>query len=309
MAAVSPEVEEPEEELLNLEPLLDRLEQVELRIDSIEHRPAPEPVQVISPEPPEKAAKAAAESAAWAAKLADLDRRVDENTRELTMLRQSVNDAERRISESVASMHRKVEETRKEIPALVDSSVDSRIVELGKRFAIEIEQSHQRTLETFERAIDEKISSRIGVIEKALSEQAGSIEALRVRATETDDNLQRLVSAIEKLCERAQLIAPVGAPEPPKPEPPPSRQPQFESQLHDAMRREIVKPTVITDDAEARLRDGGLSRPERPVPVPTFAGGPPKPAAAGPPKKSRFLFRTVLVPAFASLLASRVFWK
>ncbi len=290
-----------EVELLNIEPLLDRLEQVEFRIESIEQRP---PVVIPPPPPPrtespELIAKAAAESAAYTAKLSDLDRRVEQNTHELSLLREQVGEAERRINESMASVHRKIEETRQEIPVLVENNVNSRITELGNRFAVEIEQSHQRTLETFERAIDEKISSRIGSIERALAEQAGSIEALRVRATETDDNLQRLVSAIEKLCERAQLIAPAPAPEVRLPQ-----QPQFEGQLQDAMRREMVKPTMVGEEPVVKAA-------ARPVPPPAFAAGPAAktPPQAPPAKKSRFLFRSLFVPAVTSLLASRTFWK
>ena len=96
----------------------------------------------------------------------------------------------------------------RKFPLIVEQHVAARVDDLRSRFAAEIEQSHQRTMEMFERAIDEKISSRIASIERALGEQAGSIEALTARTVETDNNLQRLVSAIEKLCERAQLIAP-----------------------------------------------------------------------------------------------------
>jgi hypothetical protein len=263
---------DPDDDFLNIEPLLDRLERVEARIELIEQRPPSSP----APSTP------APWSDRYAAVITDLERRIEENTRELTLLRERVADAERRIADSVTSVQRKVEQTREEIPAFVEQHVAARMDDLRARFAAEIEQSHQRTLETFERAIDEKISSRISSIERALTEQAGSIDALRERATETDNNLQRLVSAIEKLCERAQLVAP-----------PPVERPlernetrlPFESQLHAAMNREPVVPVFRTEEAAE-------------VPVPAFAGG-----AA---KKSRFLFRSlILILAGFSLHASR----
>ena len=88
----------------------------------------------------------------------------------------------------------------------VERQLAARISDLESRLEREIEQAQQRTLETFERAIDEKIASRIGSMEKALADGAGSIAALGVPTAETDNDLQRLVTAIERLCERAQLI-------------------------------------------------------------------------------------------------------
>lgn len=256
-------------DFLNIEPLLDRLERVEARIDLMERpssRPAPDPL-------PDR----------YAAAIADLERRAEENTRELTLLRERVTDAERCIADSVTAVQRKVEQTREEIPAFVEQNVGARVEDLRTRFAAEIEQAHQRTLETFESAIDEKISSRISSIERALAEQAGSINALRERAIETDTNLQRLVTAIEKLCERAQLVAPAPVERPLERN---STRLPFESQLNDAMDREPVVPVFRTEERVAE------------VPVPAFA--------ESAPKKSRFLFRSlILILAGFSLHASR----
>lgn len=258
---------EPDDDFLNIEPLLDRLERVETRIELMEQRPASSP----APLPHQ-----------YTVAIADLERRVEENTRELTLLRERVTDAELRITDTVTSVQRKVEQTREEIPAFVEQHVAARVDDLRARFAAEIEQSHQRTLETFERAIDEKISSRISSIERALAEQAGSIDALRERAVETDSNLQRLVSAIEKLCERAQLVTPAPVERPTDRNE--TRLP-FESQLHEAMDREPVAPVFRTEEATE-------------VPVPAFADS--------APKKSRFLFRSlILIVAGFSLHASR----
>ena len=275
---------------MDIEPLLDRLERLEARVESIELHPAEVPPQVSKP-----AGNMApfAETSDYAVLLGDLDRRVEENTRELTLLRISITEAEQRLKESVASVERKVEQTREEMPAFVERHVAARIDDLQRRFTLDIEQAHQRTLETFERAIDQKISSRIGSMEKALAEQAGSIEVLSQRAAETDNNLQRLVTAIERLCERAQLIPP--APERPVArnpvQPPTQNEPRlpFEAQLNDAMGREPVVPVVRKEEPAAAVQ----------VAPPAFAVS--EPAA---PKKSRFLFRNLLVAGFG-LLASR----
>jgi uncharacterized coiled-coil protein SlyX len=282
----------PEDDLLDIEPLLDRLERVEARMETIEHRPAPSPA--LPSNFPE-----------CTALLADLDRRVEENTRELVLLRDHVTEAERRVQESVASLERSAVETREEIPALVERSVAARLDDLRGRFGVEMEHTHERTLATFERTIDEKISSRIGAIEKALAEQAASIDTLSLRATETDNNLQRLVAAIEKLCERAQLLAPepgtranhapIQIPRQNEPRLP------LESRAHDAIRQAPVQ----AEPAElSSRREDPITRTEEllesPVAAPAFTG---RETAA--PKKSRFLFRNLIFFGL-SLLVSRL---
>src|SRR6185437_11975169 len=162
------------DDILDIEPLLDRIERLEARLES-------------------------GGTSEYAQALADLERRIDENSRELALLREEITAAERRMTESTAAV-------RAEIPAIVEQQVSVRVDALEARFTEEIAQSQMQSLEIFERSIDEKISSRIGAIEKTLAGQSESIDALREHTAETDRNLQRLVVAIEKLCERAQLI-------------------------------------------------------------------------------------------------------
>jgi uncharacterized coiled-coil protein SlyX len=244
------------DDVLDIEPLLERVERLEDLVDGMKRAPAAVPAD-------------------FAAAVANLERRIDEQTRDLALLREQVEQAERRAMESAAAVQRDVEQTRAEIPEIVERTVAARTEDLRSRFSAEIEQSRERMLQVFERAIDDRISSRIGAIERTLAEQAGSIEALNARATDTDHNLQRLVSAIEKLCERTQLIPPTAAETAAPPAPYAAR--AFESQLQDAMRRD--EPSVE-------------------VPAPAFA------ASEARPKKSRFLFRNLMVAGFA-VLASR----
>jgi uncharacterized coiled-coil protein SlyX len=259
--ALPPPPQEPlaltsRDEVLDIEPLLERVERLEDAVDGMKRSPSD-----------------------FAAALAKLERRMDEQTRDLALLRQQVEQAELRTMESVAAVQRGVEQTRVEIPEIVERTVAARAEDLRSRFAAEIEQSRERMLQVFERAIDDRISSRIGAIERTLAEQAGSIEALNTRAAETDHNLQRLVSAIEKLCERAQLIPPTVA----EPAPAPYAARAFESQLQDAIRRDsILQPELPVE-----------------VPAPAFVANQER------PKKSRFLFRNLIVAGFA-VLASRL---
>jgi hypothetical protein len=53
------------------------------------------------------------------------------------------------------------------------------------------------------RAIDDKVSLRISKVEQTLIEQSVIITTLSQRAVDSEINLQRLISAVEKLFERA----------------------------------------------------------------------------------------------------------
>jgi uncharacterized coiled-coil protein SlyX len=254
---------EHDDEFLDIEPLLDRLERLEARVESIGITPAG--------------------GGNYAALLEGLERRVEENTRQLALLGQSITEAEHRLSQSVEAVEKRVAQTREEMPAFVQNHVAVRIADLQNRLNLEIEQTQRRTIETFERAIDEKISSRIGSMEKALAEQAGSIRTLSARTAETDSNLQRLVTAIEKLCERAQLIPPAAQSGTRLPV---ETQVPFESQLNEAMQRDTVVPVLRTEEPDAEVR------------VPAFAAN-----HTAAPKKSRFLFRNLLAAGFAFLIS------
>jgi uncharacterized coiled-coil protein SlyX len=273
------------EEFLDIEPLLDRIERLEVRVDEISQQASAEHVAGPSVASVSPASNNATDSAlaSYAESIADLERRVEQNTRELDLLRRSIAEAEARMTESVTSVERRLEQTRRELPAIIEPLVTARIGDLQTRFTAEIEKSHRRTLEVFERALDEKISSRIGAIEKAIADQAGSIEALSTRSAETDNNLQRLVTAIERLCERAQLF-------PSAAEQQPTRT-AFALQLNDAMQGNPAVPVLRTEEP---------ATPEVPAPAFTVLGGKPQPR----PKKSRFLFRNLVVAGFG-LLASR----
>jgi chromosome segregation ATPase len=198
------------DDVLHIEPLLDRIERLEARLEggavsqsSLDHY-----------------------ASQHALALADLERRIEENSRDLAVLREEIIAAEKRMAESTAAV-------RAEIPVIVEQQISVRIDALDARYTEEISQSQKQSLEIFERSIDEKISSRIGAIEKTLAGQSESIEALREHSAETDRNLQRLVVAIEKLCERAQLIP---------------AEPSFEAHMDDAMQREPGTPVLRNEE-------------------------------------------------------------
>jgi len=65
----------------------------------------------------------------------------------------------------------------------------------------------QEILTRFESVIDNKVSLRISRVETALIEQSVVITTLSQRAVDSEINLQRLISAVEKLFERADPAA------------------------------------------------------------------------------------------------------
>jgi hypothetical protein len=125
-------------------------------------------------------------------------------------------------------------EIKKSVPVMLDAMFAQQVNTLRDKLQTETKQA----LETFEALLEKRLSSRIATIEKALIDQSGIITALSERAIESDANMQRLISAVEKLCERTELRpANVG----------------FEGQLNEAIKQDTgFRPKIVKeDDADA----------------------------------------------------------
>ena len=81
---------------------------------------------------------------------------------------------------------------------MLESIVGPRVENLREHLRAEIQQSVGATLAKFERSINNNISERIGLVEKAVREQSVTVNALSRRAVESDANIQRLVGAVER---------------------------------------------------------------------------------------------------------------
>jgi uncharacterized coiled-coil protein SlyX len=169
---------------LNIDPLLDRLEAIEGQIEAF-GKQADRP-NVLDE---------------YAARLAALERRAEDNARALGALRESVNSAERSIA-------LRTDDLRESL-----------------RTGLLTHTNH---------------------VEKSLAEQTDLIATLGSRVTEAENTLQRLATALEKLCERAQALIPSHEPA--------SHSPQsevrlpFEAQLDDALKRDPVTPVLRTKE-------------------------------------------------------------
>jgi uncharacterized coiled-coil protein SlyX len=133
----------------------------------------------------------------------------------------------------VTELSRRIEAQDAEIVRLREM-VDTRAMEIRSRLEAEMEERHRQALATIEKTVEFRVSERIAAIERSLTEQSVSIEALRDRAQDTDANLQRLIVAIERLCERMPAPLPAAGPV----------LLPFESHLRDASREAAHEETV-----------------------------------------------------------------
>lgn len=167
-------------ELLRLEPILDRLERIEHFVD------AAKTVHALP---------------------GGTDPRLEQQEAALQALQTSVAGIEKRASAALDSVRNSFEELRHEMPAIVESTVSARVNELEVRLQTDAQESWNRAVSLFESTVEQKISARIGSLEKALFEQSSAITALRTRSEETDQNLQRLIASIDRLVEVAPLLS------------------------------------------------------------------------------------------------------
>ena len=121
-------------------------------------------------------------------------------------------------------------ELRAEIPRLVTESVEGRIAAIEARIDAELEAQRRQTLEALgplieagiartvgpliEAGIARQVGQRFEALERAVAEQSISIATLRERVEQTDLNLQRLITTIERLIDGAQTTVAVPGPTP-----------------------------------------------------------------------------------------------
>lgn len=195
------------------EPLFERLDRIESRIIAVETRPA-----------------------ADADAIAELDRRIERQAKEIEALQVQVNEHREQISGDVAAIEKRFADVTRAIPTVLESIIVPRVDDLRAHLRSEMQQSVNASLTKFERAIDDKVSERIDTLEKALLNQSTIVTTLSQRAIETDMNLQRLISAVERLCERTPGAAPAARQEPSFLDLP------FEKELKDAVKRQPENP-------------------------------------------------------------------
>lgn len=175
-------------------PVLDRLERIESRIAAGEARPS------------------------HSESIAELDSRVERQSRELESLRARVEEHRQEVTGDLGAVEKRLGEVATGVPGLIESIIAPRSGDFELRLRAETQQTVRTALTTFERTLEDKVSDRISVIEKAMVDQSAAVASLSQRAIELEIILQRLISGVEKLCDRTNASL-EGTPHPAAKEP------------------------------------------------------------------------------------------
>lgn len=224
----------------SLRPLIERLDHIESRLGAVEARPV---------------------AAFDAGSAAELESRIQRQAEEIESLQQQVNDNRQKVDVEIGGIEKRFADVAKAIPAVLESIIVPRVDDLRAHLRAETQQSINSSLTRFERAMDDRISERIDSLEKALLSQSTIVTTLSQRAVETDMNLQRLISAVERLCERTPGAA---APAPAARQEPSLLDLPFEKELKQAVKRQpeiseqpfetAFRPKIIKEDEDTSRR-------------------------------------------------------
>jgi DNA-binding NarL/FixJ family response regulator len=165
-----------------IRPILDRLDEIDARVNQMETGDAPVPSDVRN----------------WLdSQMVDTFRDPRAGTRELTL-------------------GRDVKELEARLPEMIEQAVTSRFHHMANKLQKDIEDTHVRTMETFVKNIQVKLVQRVTALETGMSHQAEAMQQLREYSQRTEDNLTRLLTGVDKLAQELprRLQAPA-APAPP----------------------------------------------------------------------------------------------
>jgi uncharacterized coiled-coil protein SlyX len=170
----------------------------------------------------------------------DLELRLERQAKEIATLRAHVDESGRRASTELTAFQHRLASARAELPAAIEAFITPRVDELRARLHEELREAADNGLARIDRAIGERIAGRIDAIENTLAEQSTAIGLLNRRAIETDTNLQKLISSVERLCDQASA----------RPAQEPVAEPSFldlpfQAQYEAALKREPVGPPRI----------------------------------------------------------------
>jgi DNA-binding NarL/FixJ family response regulator len=113
------------------------------------------------------------------------------------------------------ALGRTVQDLEARLPQLIEQAVTSRFHTLADKLQQEIEDTHVRTLETFVKNIQTKLVQRVSALETDMSKQAEAMNQLREYSARTEDNLSRLITGVDRLAQelpkRLQAAEPAAA--------------------------------------------------------------------------------------------------
>ncbi len=185
-----------------LEPLIDRLDRIEARVAQVEWSPAFE-----SP------GRLPDDVAAVRQSLASIDERLHAQSREIEFLRIRAAEDEKLAEAEMRLTERRFKEVATALPAEIEAIVLPRVADLRERLRGEMKESVDGALQIFEQTLDNRVSPRIAALEGMLLEHSASLADLSHRSSEANMNLQKLVGAVERLCDQRFPLQ-ASAPEP-----------------------------------------------------------------------------------------------
>ena len=183
--------------ILDLEPLVDRLDTIEDRIQHVEKRfgdrsQTATRLEHLGPDVLDR-------------NFGEMDSRFAAQTRQLEDLRQEILTIESRSTTQVAAFSQKLSEVEARLPAQIEAGIGERISALEQKLQADFQQTHSRTVDMFVETIESKVVQRISALEQSLAEHSQTIVGLREKSFSTDENLQKLLAAVEKLCNQTAV--------------------------------------------------------------------------------------------------------
>lgn len=235
---------------VDLNPLLDRLDDVEDRIVKVEST-------VLSRDNGAPAAAAFDAVAAGAglveSALAEQSVKLESHAREMTSLRHEMQMVDRRRADQMTELGRKVEHLETRLPQIVEANAGARFEEIERKLQKNFEEAQGRSMDSFVQTIQTRVVQRISTLETSLLEQSEAIGKLREASTKTDLNLQKMLAGIERLCDQSRpLPGPQTIPTDPAIGPPPVAPPRPAPSHEDKATVDTASPARADTASPAR---------------------------------------------------------
>jgi chromosome segregation ATPase len=230
---------------VSLEPLIERLDRIEARVNQANH-PTPEVSDTLP-----------VDIAAVGASLATIDERLTAQSQELELLRKRAADNEKLAEAEARLTERRFKDAASALPTQIEAVVAPRMEGLREHLNMELKESIASTLGNLDQSFGTRISSRITAFEDKLLEHSTALADLSRQTSQTNANLQKLVEAVERLCERR-------GPEP-VPLPAPGRLPVSEQTRGEMPERQLTdsRGVAIAPEKSRIVREDESPRPRR----------------------------------------------
>ena len=119
-------------------------------------------------------------------------------------LHSEIEAGDRRSHDQIASFAQELKKLDSRFSGEIDAAIGARIGQLNAKLEKELQQAQDRTLEALVQTIDTKVVQRISDLENSLVGQSEAIGGLRDKSLRTDQNMQKLLLAVERLCDQAE---------------------------------------------------------------------------------------------------------